>query len=58
MKCHFLPALALLAVQMFAADPEKAPLYANDFSGAEIGQTPKDFLIVAGVFTVQQEGAK
>ena len=33
-----------------------AQIYNNDFEKAEIGKTPEDFTIVAGVFTVQQEG--
>ena len=50
-----LSAFFALALPAFAAAAE--PLYANDFEAAEIGKTPKDFLVTAGAFTVRQDGA-
>jgi hypothetical protein len=45
---------ALLACSLSAV-ADTPPLYRNDFESAEVGQTPKEFLIIAGTFTVQQE---
>lgn len=51
-----LSALLAFALPFFAHAEE--PAYANDFQSAEVGKTPKDFLVIAGAFTVQQEGAQ
>ena len=54
---HFrLSALAALALPLFARAGDA--VYANDFESAEIGKAPKDFLVIAGAFAVQQDGAK
>jgi hypothetical protein len=52
MNCLRLFALLACSLSAVAA---ASPLYRNDFESAEIGQTPKEFLIIAGTFTVQQE---
>ena len=44
----FLP--LLFPLLSFAVEP----LYTNDFQAAEVGTTPKDFLVIAGVFSVQK----
>ena len=51
-----LSAVLALALPLFTRAEE--PAYANDFQSAEVGKTPKDFLVIAGAFTVQQEGAQ
>ena len=48
--------LLALALPTFANGGE--PAYANDFESAEVGKAPKDFLVIAGGFAVQQDGAK
>ena len=50
-----LSTLFALALPVFA--PAAEPVYANDFEKDEVGKTPKDFLIISGAFTVQQDGA-
>ena len=45
-----------LALPTFANGEE--PVYANDFQSAEVRKTPKDFLVIAGAFTVQEDGGK
>jgi hypothetical protein len=45
---------ALLACSLSAA-AAAPPLYRNDFESAQVGETPKEFLILAGTFIVQQE---
>ena len=50
-----LSAFFALALPVFA--PAAEPLYANDFESAEVGKTPKDFLVISGAFTVRQDGA-
>lgn len=37
-----------------AEDPK--PVYQNDFQAVEIGKCPDEFLVLDGMFTVQQEG--
>src|SRR6185295_19370244 len=46
--------LSVLIACATSAAAETAPLYRNDFEAAEVGQTPKDFLVIAGAFAVQQ----
>lgn len=48
--------LTALVLPALAADPAPAPLFANDFEAVEVGQTPKEFLIIAGAFAVQKDG--
>ena len=55
MNCLRLSAFFALSLPPFASAAE--PLYANDFQSAEVGKTPKDFLVISGAFTVQQDGA-
>src|SRR5678815_513115 len=45
---------ALLACSLPAAGAVP-PLYRDDFESAQVGETPKEILIIAGTFTVQQE---
>jgi hypothetical protein len=45
----------LLAGPLSALAATATPLYRNDFESVEVGQTPKDFLIIAGTFTIQQD---
>ena len=51
-----LSTLAALTLPLFARG--EVPAYANDFESAEVGKAPRDFLVIAGAFTVQQNGAK
>ena len=51
-----LSALLALALPLFARGEEA--VYANDFESSEIGKAPKDFLVIAGAFAVQQDGAR
>ena len=54
---HFrLSALLALALPLFARGEDA--VYANDFESSEVGKAPKDFLVIAGAFAVQQDGAK
>ena len=55
MNRFHLSALFASALPVFA--PAAEPVYANDFEAAEVGKTPKDFLVISGAFTVQQDGA-
>ena len=48
--------LLALALPTFANGGE--PAYVNDFESAEVGKAPKDFLVIAGAFAVQQDGGK
>jgi hypothetical protein len=54
MKRLRLAAVLALAFPIFAKGAD--PVYANDFESAEVGKAPKDFLVIAGAFLVQQEG--
>ena len=49
-------ALFALALPLFARAEE--PAYTNDFESAEVGKAPKNFLVIEGGFTVQQDGGK
>ena len=51
-----LSALTALALPLFAHGEEA--VYANDFESSEVGRAPKDFLVIAGAFTVQEDGGK
>ncbi len=51
-----LSALVALALPLFAYGEE--PVYAADFESAEVGKAPKDFLVIAGAFVVQEESGK
>jgi hypothetical protein len=53
-----LPLLTFLGILALGghANAAEAPLYANDFESAELGKLPADFMLMAGVFKVKQEG--
>ncbi len=55
MNCLRFAAALSLSLPLFSKGAE--PAYANDFQSAEVGKVPKDFLVVSGAFTVQQDGA-
>jgi hypothetical protein len=51
-RTFLLPLFAtVLALPVHAADP----LYKNDFESGEVGKAPKDMLVMAGDFKVQQD---
>ena len=52
MNRPFLSALFACSISAAAAAP---PLYRNDFESTQVGETPKEFLIIAGTFTAQKE---
>ena len=56
MNQHRFFALAALALPLFARGEEA--VFANDFESSETGKAPKDFLVIAGAFTVQADGGK
>ena len=51
-----LPVTALFALSLPLFCRGAEPVYANDFQSAEVGKTPKDFVVISGAFTVQQDG--
>lgn len=51
------PAIALLVLAIAASAAEVKPVFAEDFEKAEVGKVPEGFLVIAGGFAVQQEGA-
>jgi hypothetical protein len=47
---------ALMAVAMPALVAKAAPVFAENFESAKASETPKDLLVIAGSFTVQEVG--